>query len=104
MDDCWRLAFAVAQWKQPRNPLKAEYGDDWQATALAYPHTAKQAKQVAKDFNTKTELPVTEEWSHKHPYVRLCVPVSILIFFIFRLLFLLHEGVQSPGSWRIACR
>lgn len=54
MDDCWRLAFAVAQWGQPKNPSKAEYGDDWEATARAYPHTAAQAQQVVDDFNTKT--------------------------------------------------
>lgn len=75
MDDCWRLAFAVAQWGQPKNPSKAEYGDDWEATARAYPHTAKQAQKVADDFNTRTELPVSTEWSPDHPYVRLCVPV-----------------------------
>jgi len=76
MDDCWRLAFAVAQWGQPKNPSKAEYGDDWEATARAYPHTAKQAQQVADDFNTRTELPVSTEWSPDHPYVRLCVPTK----------------------------
>lgn len=76
MDDCWRLAFAVAQWKQPKNPLKAEYGDDWEATAKAYPHTAKQAQQIVEDFNRKTELPISEEWRADHPYVRLCVPTA----------------------------
>lgn len=76
MDDCWRLAFAVAQWKQPKNPSKAEYGDDWEATAKAYPHTAKQAQQIVDDFNRKTELPISEEWRADHPYVRLCVPTA----------------------------
>ena len=76
MDDCWRLAFAVAQWEQPKNPSKAEYGDDWEATAKAYPHTAKQAQQIVDDFNTKTELPISSEWSADHPYVRLCVPTE----------------------------
>ncbi len=76
MDDCWRLAFAVAQWKQPKNPSKAEYGDDWEATAKAYPHTAKQAQQIVDDFNEKTELPISKEWRADHPYVRLCVPTA----------------------------
>ena len=76
MDDCWRLAFAVAQWEQPKNPSKAEFGDDWEATARAYPHTAVQAQQIVDDFNTKTELPISSEWSSKHPYVRLCVPTA----------------------------
>lgn len=76
MDDCWRLAFAVQQWGQPKNPSKAEYGDDWEATAKAYPWTARQAKQIVKDFNSKTELPVSSEWSANHPYVRLCVPTA----------------------------
>jgi len=83
MDDCWRLAFAVAQWKQPRNPLKAEYGDDWKAAARAYPHTASQAQQIADDFNKKTDLSVYREWSPKHPYVRLCVPVCLSFFLLF---------------------
>lgn len=76
MDDCWKLVFAVAQWKQPHNPRKAEYGDDWEATAKAYPHTAAQARQVVDDLNEKTELPVSTEWSAEHPYVRLCVPTK----------------------------
>lgn len=76
MDDCWKLVFAVAQWKQPHNPRKAVYGDDWDATAKAYPHTARQAQQIVDELNTKTELPVSTEWSDKHPYVRLCVPTA----------------------------
>jgi hypothetical protein len=76
MDDCWRMVFAVAQWKQPHNPRKAEYGDDWRATAKAYPHTAAQAQQVVDDLNTKTDLPVSTEWSAEHPYVRLCIPTK----------------------------
>jgi hypothetical protein len=76
MDDCWRLAFAVVQWEQPKNPSKAEFGDDWEATAQAYPHTARQAQQIVDDFNTKTELPISSEWSPEHPYVRLCVPTK----------------------------
>lgn len=76
MDDCWKMVFAVAQWKQPHNPRKAEYGDDWEATAKAYPHTAAQAQQVVDDLNTKTDLPVSTEWSIDHPYVRLCIPTK----------------------------
>ncbi len=76
MDDCWRLAFAVAQWKQPKNPSKAEYGDDWEAAERAYPHTAAQAQQIVEDFNDKTELPISKEWRADHPYVRLCVPTA----------------------------
>lgn len=76
MDDCWRLVFAVAQWKQPHNPRKAEFGDDWAATAKAYPHTSAQAQQVVDDLNTKTDLPVSTEWSVDHPYVRLCIPTK----------------------------
>lgn len=76
MDDCWRMVFAVAQWKQPHNPRKAEYGDDWKATAEAYPHTAAQAQQVVHDLNTRTDLPVSTEWSVDHPYVRLCIPTK----------------------------
>jgi len=93
MDDCWRLAFAVAQWKQPRNPLKAEYGDDWKAAARAYPHTASQAQQIADDFNKRTDLSVYREWSPKHPYVRLCVPVCL-----FFLLFLLSCEMQKISN------
>lgn len=74
MEDCWTLAFAVAQWGQPNNPDKAEYKDNWPAAAKAYPFAAKAAKQVAADFNNLTKWKVSPQWTEKHPYVRLCVP------------------------------